>query len=124
MHNIFEEAPYNLFDDLKFLNSFNSERSKTDHLSDTIILIESEQIINQNSHKEDRVVEDKTNYITFDVIKKNESRGRKKNSDNSLYYGTCHNKYCKDNITTKFQVHYINFIVNTFICINFKIYNI
>ena len=54
--------------------------------------------------------ETKNDDITFDVLKKNESKGRKKDSDNNIYYGKCHNKYSKDNITRKIQVNYISFI--------------
>ena len=69
-------------------------------------LKEEEKIKNTNGDN----CNNKTTDITFDVLKKNESKGRKKNSDNNIYYGKIHNKYSKDNITRKIQVNYISFI--------------
>ena len=97
MFNISEESLYNLSNNSDDFQSYNWEKSNK-YLLDRFLPNKSEKkfdsstILNQNLH--------------FYVLKK----GRKKISDNSIYYKTCHNKYSKDIITTKIQVHYISFI--------------
>ena len=109
-----------LIDDFQSYISEKNINKESDYFNiqtesdDLSIEIESLNINAQKKNKNANADEDenifKTNYITFDVLKKNQSKGRKKNSDNSLYYGKCHNKYSKDNITSKIQVNYISFI--------------
>ena len=86
-----------------------SNENKIDESSITI------NISNINRKNENIKNVDIGNYqtdITFKVFKKNEIKGRKKTSDNKIYYGICHNKYTKDNMTSKIQVHYLSFILD------------
>lgn len=97
--------------DLNMNNHFSLDSipfSNEDSNNDLNIIIDNskENIIEEDISKTGK----STNDITFNVLKKNQFRGRKKNSDNREYYGPCHNKYSKDNITSKIQVNYISFI--------------
>ena len=99
--------------DLNMNNHFSLDSipfSNEDSNNDLNIIIDNsnENIIEEDISKTGK----STNDITFNVLKKNQFKGRKKNSDNREYYGPCHNKYSKDNITSKIQVHYLTFILN------------
>ena len=110
----FEENPYPF---LKFVDFQSCKSEEISMIDESELNNKDKNDLNTNGKYEDRSKNEnfcnyKTNDITFNVLKKNESRGRKKNSDNRAYYGICHDKYSKDNITSKIQVHYISFIRN------------
>ena len=54
----------------------------------------------------------KTKQTTFTVMIKNYNKGRRRISNNEVYYGSSHNKYSSDNVIRKLQIHYISFIIS------------
>ena len=122
MYYNFEENP-NLFwkcvDDesckSEEISMFNESELKNEEKNDDSWFLISYLNTNEKSEDIRKNIDSsnfKTNDITFNILKKNELKGRKKNSDNRVYYGICHNKYSKDNIISKIQIHYISFIRN------------
>jgi hypothetical protein len=90
----------------------NDEKSNISYDSNILKDIPIMNLKKENVKKKLNITDSITRDKTFKIMKKNSQKGRKKKSDNNLYYGNCHNKYSPDNIIRKIQIDYISFIRN------------